>query len=325
MPPVTDKNPLSNLLINSFLWLCVLLPIIFTSCNEKKSGDEGYSKGFKPVYDSTNRLFELNKFDQALHYLDSSVQNLSGLTPTDRLRTYGFHYVVNNKIKHNNDQALLYADSMIMAASQMINSKDYIAFLGDANFARGDALFELGRYNESYSSYYRGYLLGKSNLDNCTLSAYTYRMGMITYKQTNYKYAVTYFKESFEQDKSCKEEFVSFFRQQEVLDNIALSYRNQNMLDSALVYFNLALKYINHNGHKYKTRSDILEVARAVIYGNQADVLSMQGKYNEAVLLLRKGIATNLKKGNDNHDAQLSEIKLAELYMKMRLDDLVMP
>jgi two-component system sensor histidine kinase VicK len=326
----TVKPFLPKSISNNLLWLCSLLAVIFISCNNnnnnnKQTEETEYSKEFKPIYDSTNRLFELNKFDQALHYIDSSMQHLSNLTPADKLRKYGFHYVINNKIKHNNEEALLYADSMISAASQMTNKPLYIAFLGDANFARGDALFELGRYNEAYSSYYQGYLLGKNNLDNCTLSAYTYRMGMITYKQANYKFAVTYFKESFEQNKSCKDEFVSFFRQQEVLDNTALSYRNENMPDSAMVYFRCALQYINENSSKYKNRADILEVARAIIYGNQAGVLSNQGKYAEAIELLKKSIATNLKKGNDYHDAQLSEIKLAELYMDLRQDELVMP
>jgi signal transduction histidine kinase len=323
MPSSTAKSPAPNFLINSLLRLCVLLAAIITSCNEK-SEDIEFSKGFKPVYDSTSRLFELNQEDKALRYLDSSVQHLSDLTPTDKFRKYGFHYVYHNKIKHTNEEALLYADSMIAAASLLTNKQRYISFLGEANFARGDALFEMGRYNESYSSYYQGYLLGKNNLDNCTLSAYTYRMGMITYKQANYKNAVTYFKESFEQNKSCKDEFVSFYRQQEVLDNTALGYKNQGMLDSALTYFNLALQYINDKGTKYQSRADILEVARAVIYGNMADVLSMQGKYAQAVALLKKSIATNLKKGNDNHDAELSEIKLARLYMNLHQDEEVL-
>ncbi|MES2279578.1 MAG: tetratricopeptide repeat-containing sensor histidine kinase [Bacteroidota bacterium] len=301
-----------------------MLAAIITACTPKQSNDSEYSAAFKPIYDSTNSLFEKNKFDAALHYLDSATQNLK-LTPTDKSRKYGFHYVINNKIKHDNVQALLYADSLIAIGAQLTDKPYYISFLGDANFARGDALFELGRYNESYVSYYQGYLLGKSNLDNCTLSAYTYRMGMITYKQANYKFAASYFKKSFEQNKSCKDEFVSFFRQQEVLDNTALSYRNLGNLDSAIIYFNTALKYINDNAPKYKTRGDILEVARAVIYGNQADVLSTQGKYTQAVDLLKKSIATNLKKGNDNHDAQLSEIKLVQLYMNLHQDALILP
>jgi two-component system sensor histidine kinase VicK len=325
MPAVTATPSPFKFIKSNRLWLCVCLAVILAACNQKAANDSELSLGFKPVYDSTNRLFELNKVDEALRYVDSSARHISGLTPMDKFRRYGFHYVSNNKIKHNNEQALVYADSMIIAARQMTDKQLYIAFLGDANFARGDALFELGRYAESYNNYYQGYLLAKSNLDNCTLSAYTYRMGMITYKQANYKYAVTYFKESFDQNKSCRDEFVSFFRQQEVLDNTALAYRNQHNLDSAMVYFNLALKYLDENSTKYKARADIIEVARAVIYGNMADVLSIKGNYAKAIDLLKKGIATNLKKGNDNHDAQLSEVKLSELYMNLHQDDLVLP
>jgi two-component system sensor histidine kinase VicK len=298
---------------------------LIISCNQKNDSNVEFSAGFKPVYDSTNRLFDLNKVNEALHYLDSSSQRLSNPTLADKFRRYSIHYVINNKVKRNNEQALLYADSMLTQAKLMTNKKLYISYFGEANFARGDALFALGRYNESYTSYYQGYLLGKSNLDNCTLSDYTYRMGMITYKQANYKYAVTYFKESFDLNKSCKDEFRSFFRQQEVLDNTALAYRNCGNLDSALVYFDKALLYIDENNIKYKQHAELLEVARAIIFGNQADVLSTQGKYAQAVYLLKKSIATNLKKGNDNHDAQLSEIKLSQLYLRLHEDEKVLP
>lgn len=238
---------------------------------------------------------------------------------------YGFHYVALNKIKHDNEKALIYADSMIMASNQITNKQKYIAATADAYFARGDALFDLDRYIESYNAYYQGYLLGKSNLDNCTLSSYSYRLGMISYKQGSYRYAANYFKESLNQSYSCTEDFPSFFRKQEVMDNIALSYRNLNQPDSALIYFDKALKFIDQHAATYKNRADILEVARAVVYGNQADILSSKGAYWQAIALLKKSITTNLKKGNDFHDAQLSEVKLSELYMKTGLDNLALP
>ncbi|QKJ29233.1 hypothetical protein HQ865_05515 [Mucilaginibacter mali] len=321
---LTVKRTRTKPLINSLLWLCVLPTLIFSSCDQRSDGVAELSKEFKPIYDSTDRLFSANRFDEAVHYLDSASQGIT-LSPIDRHRKAAFHYNHFNKIKHDYEKALLYADTMVITANQLTNKQQYIAFLGDANFARGDALFNLGRYNESYNSYYQGYLLGKTNLDNCTLSAYTYRMGMITYKQGNYKYAATYFKESFDLNKSCKTEFVSFFRQQEVLDNIALSYRNSGKLDSALFFYSKALKYIDDNEPSYKDRIDILNVARAVIYGNKADVLTSQGKNEEAAELLKKSIATNLKKGNDNIDAELSEVKLGQIYLAQNRYELVLP
>ena len=199
-----------------------------------------YSITFKPIYDSVSRLFEQNRIDQGLHYLDSATRHISQLTVADKFRIYGFHYVANNKIKHDNKTALLYADSMLSVLEKQPNRQSYLPYYAEASFAKGDALFELGKYTDAFNSYYQGYLTGKNDFNNCTLSDYTYRMGMITYKQGNFKSSASYFKESFDQCASCKEEFTTFFRQQEVLDNIALCYRNYGQLDSSVDYINKA-------------------------------------------------------------------------------------
>jgi len=313
-----------NLFILSLFGLCVLVVLIANSCNEKKGGSPEYSQAFKPVFDSTTRLFEQNQYDKGLTYLDGSVKHMH-LYTADKFRVYGFHFTANNKAKHNQVVALTYADSMLNTVAGEPDKNMYLAFYAEANFAKGDALFELGRFNEAYSSYYQGYLIGINGLNNCTLADYTYRLGMITYKQANYKFAASYFKQSFDQCQSCKTEFTVFFRQQEVLDNIAISYRNYGKTDSAMAYFNKALQFIDTNGAKYKTRNEILDVARAVVEGNMADVLSKNGQYTEAAGLLKKSIAINLKKGNDNHDAALSEIKLGHIYLNLKQYNLLVP
>jgi len=325
MPSLTTKRLLPAQFINSLLWVCLFALIVSTSCTKSNQSDTEFNKDFKSIADSADHLFGKNKFEQSLHYLDSASRKISHLSPTEQLHVYSMHYVYHSKVKHNNEQALQYADSMIIAAGNISNKQRYTAALSDANFARGDALFELGRFNESYASHYKGYLLAANNLDSCTVSSYTYRMGMITYKQGNYKLSANYFKQSLKLNTSCAVDFVNFFRRQEVIDNVGLAYRNQNKLDSAAYYFDAVLQYINANADKYPERAGIIEVARAVAYGNKADVLGVREQYPEAIALLKKGIATNLKKGNDNHDAQKSEIKLAEFYLKLNEDDLVLP
>ncbi|GAB3929516.1 tetratricopeptide repeat-containing sensor histidine kinase [Mucilaginibacter myungsuensis] len=320
MPFRTFRLAYLNYSLRPILWSLIAIGF-FSQCHSDQKDDVEHSKAFKPIYDSTNRLLELGKDKQAIVYVDSATNGLSNLTLTDQYRIYGFHFMYHNRGTHDYEQALKYADSMLATASKMTNKKSYISFMADGNFARGDALFELGRHSDSYTAYYQGYLLAHDNLDNCTLSSYTYRMGMITYKQANYKFAVTYFKQSFEQNKACKEEFISFFRQQEVLDNIALSYRNQEKLDSADFYFKETLKYLDTNADKYKGRANIIEVARAVVYGNMADIYENKGEIDKAIELLKKGVVTNLKKGNDNHDAHLSELQMVQLYMGQGKDD----
>lgn len=318
------KIPRYKTTVKKVLYAYIFLAAIISSCKENKTGPSEYSKQFKPVFDSTSRLLELNQFNRALVYLDSSIKDIP-LNTTDKFRVYGFHFWVNNRIKHNNDQALSYADSMLQVIQHSSDKDRYLSCYGEANFAKGDALFDLGQYSEAYNSYYQGYLIGKNSVNTCTLSDYTYRMGMITYKQANYKLAVSYFKKSFTQRQQCKIEFASFYRQQEVLDNIALSYKHLNKPDSALVYFNRAMQYINNYGGQYPTRTEILNVAKAVIQGNTADILSERGNNTQAVELLKKSITTNLKKGNDNNDALLSEIKLGQLYLKNGNDTALAP
>ena len=65
----------------------------------------------------------------------------------------------------------------------------------------------------------------------------------------------------------------------------------------------------------------MMEMARAVVYGNKAEALIIDQQYDKAKGLLRKSIAINLKKGGDNLDAQLAEIKLAQIYYNQRKSD----
>jgi len=137
---------------------------------------------------------------------------------------------------------------------------------------------------------------------------------MILYKMGHYKLAAGYFKESYKLCSPTSDRFADFYRQQEVLDNIGLSFKHNNEPDSADFYFDKALNYINQNTERFKNRPGMIAIAKGVVYGNKAEVLILKGKDNEAVDMLQKSIAINLRKGNDNSDAELAEIKLAQLY-----------
>ncbi|GGH06025.1 hypothetical protein GCM10007352_10110 [Mucilaginibacter phyllosphaerae] len=206
---------------------------------------------------------------------------------------------------------------MIAINNKIKDPKLHARLLADVSFARGDALFELKQYTEAYESYYRGYIAGKDNsqLNMNALGDYTYRMGMIMYKKGHYKLAMNYFKDTYKFFKNSGDEFVFFYRRQELFDNIGLCFRHLEAPDSALIYFNKALKIIDENGFKYPTRKLHLEMAKGVVYGNMADIYIAKKEYPAAVNLLKKSIAINLQKGYDNHDAQLSEIKLGQIYL----------
>jgi two-component system sensor histidine kinase VicK len=144
---------------------------------------------------------------------------------------------------------------------------------------------------------------------------------MIMYKKGHYQLALNYFKDTYKFFRNSGDDFVFFYRRQELLDNMGLIFRNLNQPDSALTYFNKALVVIDKNAFKYPDRKLHLESARGVVYGNMADIYIKEKSYAQAAGLLKKSIGINLKPGYDNHDAQLSEIKLGQIYFNLNQKD----
>ena len=298
---------------------------LIISCNKKSVEPNEYSEAFKPVFANTTHYFELGQPARGMYYLDSSFIHIKKPNLNDRFRYFGFHYIYQKATKGNYKLALTFADSMLSMARQSVSKQQYVSNFAEANYAKGDAYFNLNQYNDSYQCYFQGYLIAKNYLNKRSLSDYTYRMGMIMYKQAHYKQAVQYFKDSYTQDLSAsdngKDDFAAFYRRQELLDNIAISYKHCSKIDSAVFYFDKTLAYINDNNGRFKNRANMMEMARAVVYGNKAEALIIDQQYDKAKGLLRKSIAINLKKGGDNLDAQLAEIKLAQIYYNQRKSD----
>ncbi|MBB5394399.1 signal transduction histidine kinase [Mucilaginibacter sp. AK015] len=307
------------------LWLYAFLFILF-SCEKKNTDNGNYSDEYLAIQAQADKIWAQNDADRSLHFMDSAFHRLPNPTINDRFRYYAFNYIHYQKLKNDYNKGLVYADSMLAMANRSVNPKQYSMNYAEANFARGDAFFELKQYTDAYQSYYQGYLTGKNYVNLRALADYTYRMGMIMYKKGHYKLAANYFKDSYKTagaEAGSKPDFVSFYRRQELLDNIGLSYKHNNENDSAIIYFNKALKLINDNAKYFPDRKLHLDMARGVVFGNKAETYVQKGLNNEAIDLLKKSIAINLQKGYDNRDAQLSEVKLGQLYLNTNQTDLL--
>ncbi|MEB0261382.1 tetratricopeptide repeat-containing sensor histidine kinase [Mucilaginibacter sp. 10I4] len=306
---------------------CVyIILFIFASCTQKKVNDGEFSEEFQAIAKNTERLWSQGKVKPGLDYLDSAFNKLPNPTLNDRYRFYGFHFVYYQKTVSQFERSLAYTDSMIAINNKITNTKAHSRNVAEVSFARGDALFELKQYSEAYESYYRGYYIGRnrSNINAEALGDYTYRMGMIMYKKGQYPLALSYFKDTYKNFKNSGDGFVLFYRRQELLDNVGLCFRHMGQPDSALTYFNKALAFIDKNGFRYPDRKLHLESAKGVVYGNIADIYIKQKKYAQAADLLKKSIAINLKPGYDNHDAELTEIKLGQIYLNLDQKDLLL-
>ncbi len=302
---------------NSAVWLLLCVLLTHSACNSNTDNGEYSAKG-KALFDTVQNYTTYKKkpFTGTL-YVDSSFRLLKNPTVYDRFAYYRFHYLYLARGIHNSRKALLYADSMLAMAKLSVTKHQYVTNYAEASFALGDAYFDLSQYSEAYKHFYHGYFVGKSEINNAVLSEYTYRMGMVMFKQAHYLDAASYFKISYEQSKGYKDQFKAFYQRQELFANIGESYKNAGKLDSATIYFTKAINFINDNSARFSNYPALLEVARGVVYGNQGDVALLTNKYAVAEQMLKKSIDINLKKGNDNKDAELTEIKLARLYLTL--------
>jgi len=290
------------------------------SCNQKNTQVAGNSADYKRVAGHIDTLFTTNHALNALQLLDSLINHSRNLTLEDKFSIYQHRYHYYQEDAGNSTKALLYADTMLTIANQSVNSKQYTKLYVDANFAAGDACFTLQKYTEAYQHLFQGYLIGKNNLNRSVLSEYTYRMGMITYKMGNYSLAKDYFTKSHNYYDVLPHDFATFYHKQELLDNIALAYQHNNQTDSALLYFNKCLSWIDQNTLQFAGSKKQLDMARGVVYGNKAEVYAAKSDYKQATDLLKQSIAINLQKGYDNNDAAITQTKLAQIYYDNKQD-----
>ncbi|WP_184549931.1 tetratricopeptide repeat-containing sensor histidine kinase [Mucilaginibacter sp. FT3.2] len=307
---IYHKRLYSNLLKKLF-FACIY--IVFFSCNRTPAPFLSPA-GFNKVLDTANSINDNGKKDQAMHYLDLAYQRSKNLNMLQTYSYYRFSYNYFYYAKADKNTAMLYADSMLNLFDSPDKKLKYTTEYGQAYFYKGDILFDEDKYNEAYEAFYHGKVIGSNGLDECVLSDYSYRMGMILYKQEHYQLAASNFKNSFKESVTCTFNFSAFYRGQELINNTGLSYSKINMQDSALYFYDKALRYIDDHKKQYSDRRELLDVARGVVYGNQADIYIDQKNYDQAKTLLKKSIGINLQKGNDNQDAQYSELKLAALY-----------
>jgi len=296
-----------------FIFVTVLWGSFFFSCN-RPSGTAPVHSDYNKILDSAIHTYDHRKPQKAISYLDSLTPRYKELETLQKFGYYDLNCNYFFHVKKDNNKSMLYADSMMNLFDTPDKKLKYLSQYGFSYFAKGDVLFAENKYNEAYQYFYQGKLIAKKDVNDCTLSDYSYRMGMIMYKQEHFGLAAANFKSSSNETATCDLTFKSFYRRQELFDNTGLCYTKINQDDSAMVYFKKALDFINMKSERFKEQKDFLDAARGVVYGNEANLYIKNGNYRIAKQLLKMSSTINLLKGHDNRDAELSELKLAHIY-----------
>lgn len=305
---------------------CTLFVLFFAlahwSCNspntENASQPENFDAGVNKISNSYPQPFK----GKDITTIDTVYNGLSRLTSRDLCNKYNlkstYFFETGEYAK-----AMQYADSILLVIQNNGLQNKLAVFYGKAHFMKGDIFMTWNDYNSAFQYYYEGKRNIKVTHDTCTYADYASRLGTVCYKQANYLDAAHYYKEVFDDLSHCNDSMYKKFNlQQGNLDNVALCYDKYGMTDSAIYYYLYALDYIGKHESDFPEEKKDIEISRGVIYGNLATTYNKTGKIAAAESLFIKSININTKKGYANGDAQLTELKLADLYLKTaRLKD----
>jgi signal transduction histidine kinase len=266
--------------------------------------------------DVATSISEIESRDKGIHFLDSVFKNYGRANVMD---LYEYYYFVHDRYGRSRDFKMseLYIDSMFWLIESTGNTNTMVSQYAKVNFSKADRLFDEGNYPEAYEYYYRAKTIAEKSSDSCTIGYYNYKIGLVLYKGGKYKDAIPYFKEALQKLNGCTDATPYFFRYQEILDNIGLSFAHSDKHDSALFYYQKALDFLNERRTKFSTdKTRFFESANAVIYGNMGSSYRALHQNKIAEDLFNKSITINSKPGYDYIDVQFTEVKLADLFIE---------
>lgn len=263
---------------------------------------------------------ETEPISQVFYRIDSFYHYLEDPGTGDLYRKYDFkrsYYYEQGQY----EMAMVYADSALLLLDTKPLQQQYYREYVNVNLHKGDVLLAQKQYNNAYHYYYASKVALDETSDSCFYKIaggnFNGRLGTVSYRQGKYKAALDWYKEAMERIDSCEENFELFASRQGTLDNIALCYTRLGMTDSALHYYNKTLDYIALRESRYPYKKQYIEMARAVVYGNEGDVWLLKGDTAKATDLYRKNIAINSQKGYYNGDAHITRLKLASVLLAL--------
>ncbi|MEZ5016627.1 MAG: ATP-binding protein [Flavipsychrobacter sp.] len=300
------------------LFVLVLASVFFASCNNRL---EPRPKEDTPVFvdiavDAINEIKNTKGNEAAIAYIDSIRGIYINRSLSDKYYMY-YVYADTYERLNDNDKTNKYCDTIINLLEENDPSNFWFNNYIWAYFFKADIELKKGNLDEAYEYYYKVLYLAEEYGDRCAIGYYYLRTGHIIYSTEHYEDAAVYFKRAFDESNGCIDNFGSFLRQQQTINNIGLCYEKANMYDSAIYYYKEGIRYIESNYKRFtNTKHWLADVAIAVINGNLAGIYVKQGKVEGVEEMLLNSINTNEKIGHDLTDAQYTRIKLSHFYLQ---------
>lgn len=301
----------------------LLLLFFFTACNKDTDDRQGEKINLWLLSQNVSTIGGRGK---VLRYVDSlyRIQKYkSAYLQTGRKMAYANRYFRDN----NFSEATRYIDSAIVTVNkQNLSDATWVEYYCSSYLLKGQILFAEGEYDKAIDNYFKAKLLADKTDNHCRINdAIDNFIGLVLYRQKKYDAARSYFKLALTLQQSCEVDKYKYkaFGEQELLDNIALSFSKEDKKDSALVYYHRALRLTQTDTGRFNKNPVInramRETSKGIIMGNIAQLLVAENKLDSAEILFKKNIEINGKTfKSEAKDAQLSQLYLADVYRRKR-------
>ncbi|RKR80323.1 signal transduction histidine kinase [Mucilaginibacter gracilis] len=298
---------------------CILLLLLVCSCGFFADKNINHAAVLKPVNARANEIFNTDP-EKALAYIETEYRLLPYAGPQDLYFKYDYYrkyYLAKN---HNYTKALAYVDSMLLVLQPRATEKANSLLLAEAHLDRGDILFAQGKFNAAYLDYYEAKTTIPPNDPHCDNAVFQFdfytRLANISYGQGRFLDAADFNKRALNALLVCYTDSATLYSVQGIFDNVGICYYKSGRLDSAEFYFHKALKAISSVHPKTPQQKMNADVARGVVLGNLGSVNFARGDIKLAEQRFEADISINSKPGYATGDALVTQVKLAELYVK---------
>ncbi len=298
-----------------------MLTIVSSACKrESKPRPKENTPAFvDPAVDEISKYRNANDTKGAFKFIDS-IRNIF----IDKDLSYKFYvyylYADTYEREHDLETTRKYCDTILSLLENNEPSNFCFNNYVWTYFFIAEIELERGNLDIAYEYYYRALALAEEYKDGCAIGYYYLRTGHIIYSTGHYLDAAEYFKRGYENSFGCDDNFGTYLRQQQTLNNIGLCFEKVGMYDSAVYYYKKGIDNIEPAYKKFPQHKQwLIGVSKAVFDGNLGGVYVKQGRTGKEVEdILLSSITTNEQIGHDLLDAQYTRVKLAEYYINIK-------
>jgi two-component system, OmpR family, sensor histidine kinase VicK len=304
-----------------FLIVKCLFLIFIISCKQNNFNHNNSQANIDSVYsNAASFYFAQDSLDAAIDTINGIYFSKKNPTIWDKKNYYVTNALVIGRQKGDFRKAISYLDSFLFFVEN--GNENYLTPQDYSNvyIEKAYAYFEMANYELAIENYFKAEKIIENHVNDCELGSLTHSIAIVLFKQKQFAQSLDYFKKEYDLIRECKPSTQDFDPgvEQQVLNNIGLSFYKLKQFDSAQKYFNNAIAYINENHYLFRKKKqdneNVYNTCMGVVLGNLAKIYVEQKSYDSAIQLLNHAIFLNTKKGFERNDAQICRVQLAEIY-----------